>query len=69
MDNDELYNYNKPITRELIEEVLNDISKSKINKERDFKLYVYFNSQKQADRWMEMFDNAVREEINKLKNE
>lgn len=55
------------ITKEKIEEIVNDIIVHTKDKERDFKFRVYFSNQKQADDWMEMFNNLLKEEIKNYK--
>ena len=57
------------LTKELLDEVLNDISKSKVNKDRNFKFRVSFTDEKQAENWMNWFDGLIKEEFNKTQNE
>jgi hypothetical protein len=65
----EIFKYGHHVTKEMIDEVLNDIYKSKVNREREFKFRVFFNNQKQADDWMKMFNNLLKEEIKNKYNE
>jgi hypothetical protein len=57
------------ITKELIESVLNDITPK--NKDRQFKAWVMFNNEEEAEAWLRMFNNLLKEEANKtiFKNE
>lgn len=55
------------ITKELIESVLNDITPK--NKDRNFKFRVMFNNEEEANTWMRMFNNLLKEEANKQYNE
>ena len=72
MDNDELFDYGS-FTIEKLEEITNEIYKERVQKDRNFKLHVYFNNQKEADSWMKMFNDLCQEELikqlKKLKNE
>ncbi len=69
MDNDKELSKYGHITKEMIEEVCNDIFKSKVKKERDFTFHVFFNNQKEADDWMNNFNNILKEEIKTKYNE
>jgi len=57
------------ITRKQIKDTVTKVFNEKSVKDRNFKFYVYFNNQKEADNWMEMFNNICKEEIKKIYNE
>lgn len=63
------FEYGNHVTKDMIEEVLNDIVVHKKDKKRDFTFRVFFNNQKEADDWMEMFNKLIKEEIKIMNNE
>ena len=67
-ENKELSKYGH-ITKEKLEEVLNEIHNKKVVKDRDLKLTVFFNNQYKADNWMKMFNNLLMEEFKEKYNE
>lgn len=53
----------KKITKEIIEEVLNDITPK--NKDRQFKMWVMVNNKEEAEQWIKNFNDLMKQEVDK----